>query len=181
MSVITIIIVLHTLSFPFIIFIRMMKTFNVERRLLLIFYIILTVLMVTLLICKFLILGGFDYNEESFYFILGIVTIFVISNLIEGTTHLLSNKIIPSFVKICDINNRYIISYSGVLGKILGGLIFCILCLIEGKNQPFSETYIFRYNFLIFSSMTIISFIFFVLSYKKLRVRAIAKLFYISD
>ena len=181
MSVITIIIVLHTLSFPFIIFIRMMKTFNVERRLLLIFYIILTVLMITLLICKFLILGGFDYNEESFYFILGIVIIFVISNLIEGTTHLLSNKIIPSFVKICDINNRYIISYSGVFGKILGGLIFCILCLIEGKNQPFSETYIFRYNFLIFSSMTIISFIFFVLSYKKLRVRAIAKLFYISD
>jgi hypothetical protein len=74
-----------------------MKTFNVERRLLLIFYIILTVLMVTLLICKFLILGGFDYNEESFYFILGNVIIFVISNLIEGTTHLLSNKIIPSF------------------------------------------------------------------------------------
>ena len=127
--VITIIILLHTLSFPFIIFFRMIKSFNIERRLLLVFYIILTV----------------------------------------------------SFVKICNINNRYIISYSSVFGKILGGLIYCILSLIEGKNEPFFENYIFRFNFLIFSSMTIISFIFFVSSYKKLRVRAIAKLFYISD
>ena len=179
--VITIIILLHTLSFPFIIFFRMIKTFNVERRLLLAFYIILTVLMATLLICKLLVLGGLYQNEGHIYYVLGIVIIFAISNLMEGTTHLLSNKIIPSFVKICNINNRYIISYSSVFGKILGGLIYCILSLIEGKNEPFFENYIFRFNFLIFSSMTIISFIFFVSSYKKLRVRAIAKLFYISD
>ena len=174
-------IVLHTLSFPFIIFIRMMKTFNVERRLLLILYSTLTGLMALLLIFKFVFFGGIEKNEESIYFILEFVILFVISNLMEGTTHLLSNKIIPSFVKICYINNRYIISYSSVFGKILGGLIFCILCLIEGNNTPFKDTYIFRFNSLIFSIMTIISFIIFVSSYKKLRVRAIAKLLYISD
>ena len=180
-EVIIMMIVLHTLSFPFIIFIRMMKTFNVERRLLLILYSTLTGLMVLLLIFKFVFFGGIEKNEESIYFILEFVILFVISNLMEGTTHLLSNKIIPSFVKVCYINNRYIISYSSVFGKILGGLIFCILCLIEGNNTPFKDTYIFRFNSLIFSIMTIISFIIFVSSYKKLRVRAIAKLLYISD
>ena len=180
-EVIIMMIVLHTLSFPFIIFIRMMKTFNVERRLLLILYSTLTGLMVLLLIFKFVFFGGIEKNEESIYFILEFGILFVISNLMEGTTHLLSNKIIPSFVKVCYINNRYIISYSSVFGKILGGLIFCILCLIEGNNTPFKDTYIFRFNSLIFSIMTIISFIIFVSSYKKLRVRAIAKLLYISD
>ena len=45
-DVIIIIMILHILSFPFIIFIRMMKTFNVERRLLLAFYVILSCLMI---------------------------------------------------------------------------------------------------------------------------------------
>ena len=180
-DVIIIMIVLHLFSFPFLIFLRMMISFNVERRFLLILYAILTGLMALLLLFKFLFFGGIERNDDNFCFILGFVILFVISNLIEGTTHLLSNKIIPSFVKICSINNRYIISYSGVLGKILGGFIFSILCLIEGQNIIFGDTYVFKYNLLIFSSMTIISFIGFIFSYKKLRVRAIAKLLYISD
>ena len=180
-DVIILMIVLHLFSFPFLIFFRMMITFNVERRFLLILYAILSGLMALLLLFKFLFFGGIESNDDSFSFILGLVILFVISNLIEGATHLLSNKIIPSFVKICNINNRFIISYSGVLGKILGGFIFSILCLIEGQNTKFSDTYVFRFNLLIFSIMTIISFIGFIFSYKKLRVRAIAKLLYISD
>ena len=158
-----------------------MKTFNVERRLLLIFYAILTGLMILFLIAKFIWFGGFDHNEDSVYFILSIILLYVISNLIEGTTYLLSNKIIPSFVKICYINNRYIISYSAVFGKILGGLIFCILCSIKKENTQFKDTYVFKFNNLIFTGMTIISFLSFVISYKKLRVRAIAKLVYLND
>ena len=180
-DVIIIIMILHILSFPFIIFIRMMKTFNVERRLLLAFYAILFCLMIAFLIIKLFLLGGFEHNENSFYFILSIILIYVISNLIEGTTHLLSNKIIPSFIKICNINNRYLISYSSVFGKILGGLIFCLLCLIQNDNTQFRDSYVFKFNNLIFSGITIILFIFFVISYKKLRVRAIAKLVYLND
>ena len=159
----------------------MMKTFNVERRLLLAFYAILFCLIIAFLIIKLFLLGGFEHNENSFYFILSIILIYVISNLIEGTTHLLSNKIIPSFIKICNINNRYLISYSSVFGKILGGLIFCLLCLIQNDNTQFRDSYAFKFNNLIFSGITIILFFFFLISYKKLRVRAIAKLVYLND
>ena len=186
-DVIIILMVLQILSFPFIIFFRMFITFNVERRLLLYFYATLFGVIIIFLICKILFYQDLDVNEENVYdnkYILyraGIIFLFFLSNLVEGTTNLLSNKIIPSFVKICHINNRYLISYSTVFGKILGGLIFCILCLMDGKNTIFEDTNIFTYNIWIFSFLTIILFIFFIFSYKKLRVRAISKLFYIND
>ena len=180
-SVIIVIIVLQILSFPFINFVRMMKAFKVERRLLLIFYSILSGLMITFLILKYFLFGWLDHNDDSIFFILGIIILFCVSNLIEGTTHLLSNKIIPFFVKFCKINNKYLISYSTGVGKILGGLIFCAICLTESENTEFAQTNIFKYNLLIFSSITIILFVFFLIFYKKLRVRAIAKIFYIND
>ena len=162
-------------------------TFNVERRLLLYFYATLFGVIIIFLICKILFYQDLDVNEENIYdnknilYRAGIIFLFLLSNLVEGTTNLLSNKIIPSFVKICHINNRYLISYSTVFGKILGGLIFCILCLMDDKNTIFEDTNIFTYNIWIFSFLTIILFIFFIFSYKKLRVRAISKLFYIND
>ena len=186
-DVILILMVLQILSFPFIIFFRMFITFNVERRLLLYFYATLFGVIIIFLICKILFYQDLDVNEENIYdnknilYRAGIIFLFLLSNLVEGTTNLLSNKIIPSFVKICHINNRYLISYSTVFGKILGGLIFCILCLMDDKNTIFEDTNIFTYNIWIFSFLTIILFIFFIFSYKKLRVRAISKLFYIND
>ena len=186
-DVIIILMVLQILSFPFIIFFRMFITFNVERRLLLYFYATLFGVIIIFLICKILFYQDLDVNEENIYdnknilYRAGIIFLFILSNLVEGTTNLLSNKIIPSFVKICHINNRYLISYSTVFGKILGGLIFCILCLMDDKNTIFEDTNIFTYNIWIFSFLTIILFIFFIFSYKKLRVRAISKLFYIND
>ena len=52
-------------------------------------------------------------------------------------------KIIQS--KFFLINNRYIISYSAVFGKILGGLIFCFLCLVRKENVQFKDTYVFDF------------------------------------
>ena len=187
LNIVIIIFVLQIFSFPFIIFIRMMKTFNVERRLLLIFFAILSGLMIFFIICKIFFYQKLDnsvnniYSTENILYQAAIIIVYILSNFIEGTTHLLSNKIIPSFVKICNINNRYLISTSTVFGKILGGLIFCILCLMDNGIPIFEKTHIFKYNVFIFSTLTIILFIFFVFSYKKLRVRAISKLFYIND
>ena len=187
LNMVIIIFILQFFSFPFIIFIRMMKTFNVERRLLLIFYAILTGLMIFFIICKYYFYQTLDnsgdniYNYQNALYQTAIVIIYILSNFIEGTTHLLSNKIIPTFVKICNINNRYLMSTSTALGKILGGLVFCILCLMDKETLIFEETHVFKYNVFIFSGLTIILFIFFVFSYKKLRVRAISKLFYIND
>ena len=177
---------LQIFSFPFIIFIRMMKTFNVERRLLLWFYLVLFGLMITFLICKIFLYEELDNTEDNInnlkntLYRLAIIIVYILTNFIEGTAHLLSNKIIPTFVKICNINNRYLISTSTAFGKIFGGLVFCLLCLIDKENLVFEETNIFKYNVLIFSGLTTILFLFFVFSYKKLRARAISKLFYIN-
>ena len=121
------------------------------------------------------------YETKNVLYRMGMVILFIVSNLIEGSTHLLSNKIIPSFVKFCNINNKYIISYSTVFGKIIGGLIFSLICLLDEHNTFYQKTKIYEYNIILFSSLTIIFFSFFILSYKRLRIRAISKLFYISD
>ena len=182
--------VIEIFSFPFIIFIRILKTFNIERRLLLIFYLLLYFFIIGFSACKYVFYKSLDeeaYSLKNVLYRIGINIIFIISNLIEGTTHLLSNKIIPSFVKICHINNKYLISYSTVFGKMLGGGIFCILCLMDDYNDenikgtPFEKTHVFRKGTYIFCGITIVSFFILVFSYKSLRVRAISKLFYISD
>ena len=143
--------------------------------------------MITFLICKIFLYEKLDNTEDNInnlkntLYRLAIIIVYILTNFIEGTAHLLSNKIIPTFVKICNINNRYLISTSTAFGKIFGGLVFCLLCLIDKENLVFEETNIFKYNVLIFSGLTTILFLFFVFSYKKLRVRAISKLFYIND
>ena len=185
-DVIIAITVLQIFSFPFITFIRMMKTLNIERRLLLIFYLLLYFMMIGFSVCKYLFYNDlrediYSFKSLSYRFIL--LIIFILSNLIEGTTNLLSYKIIPPFVKICHINNKYIISYSTVIGKILGGALYIVLFITENRkeNQIFENTNIFKQSTYIFCGFTIVSFFILCLCYRYLRVRAISKLFYISD
>ena len=172
----------------------MMKIFNIERRLLLTFYLILYIFIILFGLFKFFLYEKVDdkpYTFKNIIYQFSILVIFAISNLIEGTTNLLSYKIIPPFVKICHINNKYLISYSTVFGKIIGGLIFSVLCLMDyiheknyGKNwkeNPFQKTHVFKYGTYIFCVFIVFSFIIFAFCYRSLRVRAIAKLFYISE
>jgi len=185
--------ILLLFSFPFIIFLRMMKTFNIERRLLLKLYLILEAFIICCSIIKLLFFNEYsnqNYSIGNIIYLFSILLIYILSNFIEGATHLLSCKIIPSFVKICHINNKYFLSYSTVIGKTIGGLIFSFLCLIDESfsikeididTNPFSKTYIFQKDIYIFCSITIISFLIFCFCYKSLRVRAISKLFYIND
>ena len=192
-KVIISIIILLLFSFPFIIFYRMMKTFNIERRLLLKLYLILETFIICFSIIKILFFKEYsnqNYSIGNIIYLLSILIIYILSNFIEGATHLLSCKIIPSFVKICHINNKYFLSYSTVIGKTIGGLIYSVLCLMDESfaikeididNNPFSQTYIFQKDIYIFCSITIISFLILCFCYKSLRVRAISKLFYIND
>ena len=180
-------------SFPFIIFFRMMKTFNIERRLLLTLYLFLYIFLIFCSIMKYLSLSKYSEDITSIANIsykLSLLIIFIFSNLIEGATHLLSYKLIPSFVKICKINNKYLLSYSTVIGKTIGGLIYCALCLMDDnlggrkgndENSPFSKTNVFKNSVYIFCCITIIDFFILCICYRSLRVRAISKLFYIND
>ena len=195
-EVILAITVLQVFAFPFIIVFRIMKSFNIERRLLFIFYLILYFFIIGFAACKLFFYRSITeevYSLKNILYRLGIISIFVISNLIEGTTNLLSYKLIPSFVKICKINNKYLISYMTVIGKIIGGVIFSLLCLMDKYddgndddydnyfNSPFEQTNIFKKGTYIFCGLTVASFFIFCLCYRSLRVRAISKLFYISD
>ena len=189
--------VLEIFTFPFIIFFRMVKTFNIERRLLFIFYLFLNVLIIVFSAIKYYKYEHVEKDIFSFKNLLyrfATIIIFIISNLIEETTNLLSHKIIPSFVKICHINNKYLISYSVVIGRILGGIIYSILCLLDyfkGNKEeeeqnaeitsPFEKTNIFQKGTFIFCGFCLFSFFVFLICYKSLRVRAISKLFYINE
>ena len=182
--------ILKIFSFPFIIVFRMVKIFNIERRLLLLFYLFLIISMISFSICKYFFykeIGEETYSLKNLLYLIGNLLIFIISNLIEGTTHLLNYKIVPSFVKICNINNKFSISYSTVIGKILGGMIFFILCLLDNFSEkkeagsPFGKTYNFKIGIFIFCGFSFFSFFIFIICYKSLRVRAISKLFYIND
>ena len=181
--------ILTIFSFPFIIFFRIMKVFVIERKLLFIFYLILYFFIIGFAAYKYYFYNNLNeniYSLKNLIYRFGIIIIFILCNLIEGTAHLLSDKLIPSFVKICHINNKYLISYSSVLGKILGASIFCGLCIMdnneeEKKGNFFEKTNIFKKGIYIFCGFTLISFFVFCLCYKSLRVRAISKLFYVSD
>ena len=85
------------------------------------------------------------------------------------------------------IYNKYIISYSVVIGKILGGVIFFILCLYDknddddGDLKFFYEMNIVKYGMCVFCLFTVISFLILCCCFFSLRVRAISKLNYISQ
>ena len=182
--------ILLIFSFPIVIFIRMMKTFYNERRLLRIFYIVLCFTCIGFSFLKYLVYDSFgerkstNYSFKKFSYVFILLIIIILSNLVEGTTNLLSYKIIPSFVKICHINNKYIISYTTVFGKIIGGILYIVLIIMdesEKENKEFVEMNIFKYSSYIICTLTIISFLILCLCYNSLRVRAISKLFYIND
>ena len=185
------IIILIILSFPFINFIKMIKAFNIERRLLLICYGVLVLVNVIVFIT--LQFFGSDGKTEpekekgNLCLTINIIVfaiIYILSNLVEGATNLLSYKIIPSFVKICHISNKYIISYITVIGKILGGIIYIVLLINDkysDKVIDIQRTSFFKHSPMIFLVFTIVSFLTLLFCYKSLRVRAISKLFYIND
>ena len=185
--------ILILFSFPLLIFIKMIKAFNIERRLLLIFYGVLFLVNVIVFITLqfFDFDGNYDPKKENGNLCLIInfiifAIIYILSNFVEGTTNLLSYKIIPSFVKICHISNKYIISYITVIGKLSGGIIYIVLLINDkypdkGKVKYIQETSFFQDSPMIFFVLTIVSFLTLLFCYKSLRVRAISKLFYIND
>ena len=165
-------IILLVFSFPFLIFCRIIKKFDIERRLLLIIYLFILLIMVGT--------GVFIYfcPNQQMPLLAIIFVIYILNNCLEGVTHLLIEKIIPSFVKFCGKNMKYLFSYMGHIGKAAGGIIFFLFYFFpftkEEKILEFFECV----------SFVAITFIFFVISifcYKSLRVRAFAKLNFEQD
>lgn len=171
---ISIFLILQLISFPFITFSRMLTRINIKRRLLLILYCLLLIAMAV---------NIYSINLSN-YFICIVVTsvIYALSHLIIGTTYLLSEKIIPSFVKICGLNVKFILSYLRNFGSIIGGVLFCVLIWHNLEQDSYnnfqSDMEISAY---IFGGLTIVGFSVLLFFYFSLRVRALSKLRFIEE
>lgn len=167
---------LQILSFPFLTFCRMFKAFNIERRFLLSFYIILFLIMIFFEVYKY------KYGITLDLYVINVLLIFIFNNFIEGVTYLLSDKIIPTFVRILGINNKYILSYCTVIGKILGGISYYILCLMDNyTNNKFYEMNTIKFGSIIYILFTFVCIFILCCCYSSLRVRAVSKLSLINE
>ena len=162
-------IILSIFSFPLIVFCRIIKKFDIERRLLLAIYILLLLI--------FIGIGFFNYinpnNQKPVIAI--IIIIYILNNCLEGITHLLIEKIIPSFVKFCGINMKYLFSYSIHIGRAFGGINFFLFYLfVYNINKDIFD----KFEAYFFLGLTFFFFIVSFICYRSLRVRAFAKLRY---
>ena len=167
-------ILLLLFSFPLIVFCRIIKKFDIERRLLLVIYIIILLILFGLGIYKYINPG------QQKPLLLIIFIIYLLNNSLEGITHLLIEKIIPSFVKFCGIHMKYLFSYSIHIGKAFGGIIFFFIYFFLYKKENTNGKLLCLDNIesLFFISITFIFFIVSFICYRSLRVRAFAKLRY---
>jgi hypothetical protein len=143
-------IILLVFSFPLLVFCRIIKKFDIERRLLLIIYLLVFLVLVGIGLYKFFV-------PDKKIYVLGIIfATFLLSNFLEGITHLLIEKIIPSFAKFCGNNMKYVFSYTTHIGKAFGGInFFCFYFFLfeeEGKKMDYIES-------IFFGSVTLVFFI----------------------
>ena len=114
-------------SFPFIVFCRIIKKFGICRRYLLVLYFLIFITLVG---------TGVYINPDEKKQLLAIIFVtYLLNNCLEGITHLLIEKIIPSFAKFCGKNMKYLFSYFIHIGKALGGIIFFFFDLFFDKND----------------------------------------------
>ena len=164
-------IILLLLSFPLIVFCRIIKKFDIEKRMLLIFYIFVFIILVLIFLFNY-----FEHSNKKYFFII-IFIIYLINNCLEGITHLLIEKIIPSFVKFCGKNMKSLFSHSIHFGKAFGDFSFFLFYFfLNNKDKKLGKI-----ESLFFISLTFIFFIISLVCYKSLRVRAFAKLRYFEN
>ena len=162
-------ILLLIFSFPLIVFCRIIKKFDIERRLLLIIYILVLFILVGI--------GLYKYSEfgQKKPLLLIIFLTFLLNNCLDGITHLLIEKIIPSFAKICGINMKYLFSYSIHIGKAFGGInFFFIFFFFYQQDKKILD----NFESIFYIGITLIFFIISFIFYQSLRVRAFTKLRY---
>ena len=160
-------IILMIFNFPYIVFFRIIKKFDIEKRLLLVLYILSLIIIFTIVLFNY-----FELNKRKIFLIFIFINYFLI-NCLEGITHLLIEKIIPSFVKFCGINMKNLFAYSIHIGKGLGGISFFLFYLFF-----YEKINLGKFESFFFLNITFIFFFISFLCYKSLRVRAFAKLRY---
>jgi hypothetical protein len=162
-------IILQVFSFPLLIFCRIIKKFDIERRLLLIIYLLVLLIMSSAVVYLYLDL---DHKKPLMAIIL---FTYLLNNCLEGVTHLLIEKIIPSFAKFCGKNMKFLFSYMLHIGKTAAGIKFFLIYFFLYKIEE-KENKLEFFECIFFVVITFISFIISLICYQSLRVRAFAKL-----
>ena len=162
-------------SFPFIVFFRIIKKFDIERRLLLIIYILVLFILVGVGLYIYL-----DPDKKGPLLAIIFIT-YLLNNCLEGITHLLIEKIIPSFAKFCGTNMKYLFSYSIHIGKAFGGINFFFIYFFFLNNKDKNNKFFDNFESIFFIGITTIFFIISFICYSSLRVRAFTKLRYYQD
>ena len=144
---------------------------NINRKLLIILNLYLLLSISAMLYALFKNINNF----KLFFFII-VISIFATNDLLIGLNSLFSDKIVPSFIKFCCFNVKYLISYISTLGKLLGGIFFSImLYLIERKIFYNQKKHLIIFV-IFFDVLSLISFIVLCFNYNSLKMRALSKL-----
>ena len=114
-------------------------------------------------------------NFRLFFFII-VLSIFATNDLIIGLNSLFSDKIVPSFIKFCSFNVKYLISYISTLGKLLGGISFSIMLYLIQQNIFNNQKKTLIIFVIIYDALSLISFIVLCFNYNSLKMRALSKL-----
>ena len=166
-------IIIFISCFPFITIYKMRSKGNIGRKFYLLLYILINLCIISLIICTY-------YDIKIFVYLMLIGFIFLIINLIIDSTHLISKEIIPSFVKIYGFNVKYILSYINIIGKIIGGILFCVLTYFEANKKNYELKNYIKYSGITFCAISVVGLVILCLGYFSLRIRALSKLRYLE-
>ena len=119
------------------------------------------------------LIGKVEYFDK-FAFI-NVLMIFATNDLINGLSSLFSDKIVPSFIRICNFNARFLISYISTLGRLLGGITFWIMMYFIENNDNNQKIYLIIF-IIIYDLLSFICLICLGISYNSLKMRALSKL-----
>ena len=169
-KILTFVLIMQLMAFFISIVFTKSSIQKINRKLLLILNLFLILSISAIIFC---LVKNVKYLDK--FYLLIIVFVFAINNLIIGLTSLFNDKIVPSFIKFCHFNVKYLISYISTLGKLLGGISFSIMMyLIETKiYEPKKNLIIFVFGF---DCLTLISFIVLCCNYNSMKMRALSKL-----
>ena len=159
-------------TFPTVILIKIKKGFKNEKK-----YILYS-LAISILIMSLIIINNqfndIDYFSFSVFTFLAIILL-LITSFSDALSNFLNVKLLPNHFNICYVNIKFIISLSGLIGKIIGSVL--VAELFSSRDQ---EWYSYKL-YIVFIGIEVVLIILYIRFDTKLRVKALNKLLDIDE
>ena len=115
-----------------------------------------------------------DYFSFSVFTFLAIILL-LITSFSDALSNFLNVKLLPNHFNICSVNIKFIISLSGLIGKIIGSVL--VAELFSSRDQ---EWYSYKL-YIVFIGIEVVLIILYIRFDTKLRVKALNKLLDIDE